>query len=297
MPITLSSDLSCFAVLKNELPEAVWAKDAALLIAAEHVLRIGVINLMPTKEATERQWARLLAKQRPWIEPIFVQMGSYESKNTEQEYLEQHYVPSELLNLDLLDGIILTGAPVEHLEFEEVAYWKELSSLIKEIEKRRIPILAICWGAQSLLYLRHGVQKINLEKKCFGIFDHQVKDSGLKEHLGDEIFIPHSRHTTWNISDLQTRKDLKILIESEEAGVFAVEDQHLDWYFTGHVEYERETLLIEYERDLAKGQAIDAPKGLNQLNDGSWTSEREWHETGNTLIRLWTEKLKSRIGA
>lgn len=297
MPITLSSDLSCFTVLKSELPEAVWAKDAGKSPTSNQVLRIGVINLMPTKEATERQWARLLAKQSSWIEPVFVQMGSYESKNTEQSYLEQHYIPSEELDLETLDGIILTGAPVEHLAFEEVDYWQELTQLITAVEAKRIPILAICWGAQSLLYIRHGIQKTALEKKCFGVFGHQVIDPKLKNLLGDEIHIPHSRHTTWQVADLQTREDLKILIESPEAGVFALEDEFKDWYFTGHVEYEGETLVIEYERDLAKGQPIEAPKGLIQLEDQSWIPENDWQETAHSLIGIWTDKLLLRIGA
>lgn len=300
MPIILPCQLSCFEALKTELPTLVWAEEEMSAQKAledkQAMLRIGVINLMPTKEATERQWARLLAKQPQWIVPQWVQMGSYESKNTEQSYLDKYYTTSEALNLTELDGIILTGAPVEHLEFEEVAYWEELRTFLEKVKLLHIPILAVCWGAQSLLYQRHGVPKKALGQKCFGIFNHSVLDHRLKGELGKNIAIPHSRHTTWDREDLMA-KPLKVLIDSEEAGVFALEDERGDWYFTGHAEYEAQTLVLEYERDLEKGQPIEVPKGIKKDDKGQWVSEATWHEEAKVLVGAWTRRLHSRIGA
>lgn len=296
MSIILKTQLSCYETLKTEFPaNVVAAPEEGSALKAFSSLKIGVVNLMPTKEATERQWARLMAKSRHWVEPVWIQMGSYQSTHVLPAYLDTHYTASEALALSDLEGVILTGAPVEHLAFEEVAYWQELSDLIDRLEAACVPILAVCWGAQALLYKRYGLAKHPLGQKCFGLFAHQLKGGHpLTAQLSEEVYLPHSRHTGWHRSEVAGVKQLEVLIESEPAGIFAIEDAEGDWFWSGHPEYETDTLLAEYERDLSKGLTIEPPEGYELLETGRWQPKHQWQETASRLLCNWLDEIGPR---
>lgn len=296
MSIILKAQLSCYETLKTEFPaNVVAAPEKGSALKAFSSLKIGVVNLMPTKEATERQWARLMAQSRHWIEPVWIQMASYQPTHVPPAYLDTHYAASEALALADLEGVILTGAPVEHLAFEEVAYWQELCDLIERLEAARVPILAVCWGAQALLYKRYGLAKHPLGKKCFGLFAHLAKaQHPLTRQLDKNVYLPHSRHTGWRQAEVAAVPQLEVLIESETAGIFAIEDAEGDWFWSGHPEYEADTLLTEYERDLSKGLAIDPPRGYEQLKTGRWQPEHQWQETASRLLCNWLDEIGPR---
>ena len=296
MSILLNPQLSCFEVLKSECPAQVVETQAdGRDIKAFSSLKIGVINLMPTKEATERQWSRLMVRSQHWIEPVWIQMESYQSRHTSETYMDDHYRGSSRVDLSKLEGIILTGAPVEHLSFDKVAYWPELNQFLDEISKANIPILAVCWGAQALLYKRYGLAKHTLGEKCFGIFDHQVRGGHpMTTALGSTVFLPHSRHTGWRKEEIANTPDLNILIESEEAGVFALEDREGDWFWSGHPEYEADTLLGEYHRDLEKGLVIGIPSGYQKIADNRWHIEHTWEDSAQRLLHNWIDEIAPR---
>lgn len=296
MSILLNPQLSCFEALKSEYPAQVVETQAdGRDIKAFSSLKIGVINLMPTKEATERQWSRLMVKSQHWIEPVWIQMGSYQSRHTSEIYLESLYKASDAVDLTKLEGVILTGAPVEHLAFEAVAYWAELDKFLDEITIANIPVLAVCWGAQALLYKRYGLLKHPLGEKCFGIFEHQIqKEHPMTAALNASVFLPHSRHTGWRKEELESSQALNILIESEAAGVFALEDREGDWFWSGHPEYETDTLLGEYHRDLEKGQTIAIPNGYLKTADNQWRTELTWEDSAQRLLHNWIDEIAPR---
>lgn len=294
MSIILNENLSCFKQLKSEFPSQVVARQPdGKVMKAFSSIRIGVINLMPTKEVTERQWSTLMASSKHWVEPIWIQMSSYQPKNVSSNYLNEHYEGVQTLDLSSIEGVILTGAPIEHLAFEDVDYWDELSELLDRITEANIPILSVCWGAQALLYKRYGIEKHALEEKCFGVFEHQIKGSHLlTKSLSETVYLPHSRHTGWKTESLENVEQLEILIQSKEVGVFALEDCEGDVYWSGHPEYERDTLLLEYQRDLDKGINIEMPRGYDCDKKGNCAIENPWGDVAKTLLGNWLSEIK-----
>jgi homoserine O-succinyltransferase len=253
-------------------------------------LRIAVVNLMPTKLVTETQLLRLLGNTALQVDISFVRMGSHESKNTPIEHLEAFYEPLDRVLGERFDGLVVTGAPVETLPFEEVDYWPELCALLAWSRDHVWSTFHICWGAQAGLYFRYGIKKYPLESKMFGLFHHRALD--LRDPLlrgFDEVFLaPHSRHTEVRREDIEAESSLKLLAASDEAGVYlAASKDGREVYVTGHPEYDRLTLKAEYDRDLAKGLPIGVPANYFPGDDPSSPPLMIWRSHAHLLYANW----------
>ena len=227
------------------------------------ILQIAILNLMPLKEDTELQLLRKLSTSGKSIKITFVNVTSYISKTTAPEHMKRFYSTFEEIKDKYFDGLIITGAPVEQMRFEEVIYWNELTKIMQWSETHAKSTLHICWGAQAGLYYHYGINKHLIDNKMFGIFSHKIDDKSSKILFGfeDGFKAPHSRHTTVYKEDIEKIPDLEVVSESDKAGVFIVENKNKNQLFvTGHLEYAQDTLDKEYKRDLAKGLKIECPK-------------------------------------
>ena len=225
-------------------------------------LRIAIVNLMPTKIATETQLLRLLGNTPLQVQITLLRMDSHEAKNTVREHLESFYATFDQVRDQKFDGLVVTGAPVELLPFEEVDYWSELVEVMDWSVDHVFSTLHVCWGAQAGLYHHFGIQKYPLERKMFGVFRHRVLEphSEILRGFDEEFPAPHSRHTEVRAADVHAARGLKVLAESEEAGLYlasSVDGRQV--FVTGHPEYDRDTLKSEYDRDVAKGLQIAVP--------------------------------------
>jgi homoserine O-succinyltransferase len=288
MPVRIPKDLPARAELADE-NIFVMGDDRA---ARQDIrpLRIAVVNLMPTKLVTETQLLRLLGNTSLQVDISFVRMGSHESKNTPTEHLEAFYEPLERVLHERFDGLVVTGAPVETLPFEEVDYWPELCALMEWSRKSVWSTLHICWGAQAGLFYRYGIRKHPLPRKMFGLFHHRALD--LKDPLlrgFDEVFLaPHSRHTEVRREDIEVEGALKLLAVSEEAGVYmAASRDGREVYVTGHPEYDRLTLKAEYDRDVAKGLPIEPPANYFPGDDPRLPPLMTWRSHAHLLYANW----------
>lgn len=253
-------------------------------------LRIILLNLMPTKIETETQILRLLSNSPLQVEIELLQMATHESKNTPLKHLLSFYKTLDDIKEEKFDGMIVTGAPVELLPFEEVDYWSELTEVFDWAEKNVYSTLYICWGAQAGLYYRYGVPKYSLAEKMFGIFPHRPLDlfHPLMRGLDDIFYVPHSRHTEIRREDIAKIKDLQIISYSDMSGVHIVSDMDCrNFYFTGHSEYDADTLAKEYFRDLNKGLNIKIPYNYFPENDIKRTPYMTWRQTGSLLFTNW----------
>ncbi|NLA72508.1 MAG: homoserine O-succinyltransferase [Clostridiales bacterium] len=253
-------------------------------------LRIILLNLMPTKIETETQILRLLSNSPLQVEIELLQMATHESKNTPLKHLLSFYKTLDDIKDEKFDGMIVTGAPVELLPFEEVDYWSELTEVFDWAEKNVYSTLYICWGAQAGLYYRYGVPKYSLAEKMFGIFPHRPLDlfHPLMRGLDDIFYVPHSRHTEIRREDIAKIKDLQIISYSDMSGVHIVSDMDCrNFYFTGHSEYDADTLAKEYFRDLNKGLNIKIPYNYFPENDIKRTPYMTWRQTGSLLFTNW----------
>lgn len=253
-------------------------------------LRIILLNLMPTKIETETQILRLLSNSPLQVEIELLQMATHESKNTPLKHLLSFYKTLDDVKEEKFDGMIVTGAPVELLPFEEVDYWSELTEVFDWAEKNVYSTLYICWGAQAGLYYRYGVPKYSLAEKMFGIFPHRPLDlfHPLMRGLDDIFYVPHSRHTEIRREDIAKIKDLQIISYSDMSGVHIVSDMDCrNFYFTGHSEYDADTLAKEYFRDLNKGLNIKIPYNYFPENDIKRTPYMTWRQTGSLLFTNW----------
>jgi len=255
-------------------------------------LRVGIVNLMPTTVDTEIQLLRLLGNNPLQVDITFLRMGSHESKNAPPGHLEKFYFSAkEIIALDVrFDGLIITGAPVESLPFEEVDYWEELAKIIDYSEKKAFSTLHICWGAQAGLYRRYKIPKKPLDKKLFGIFPHGVNEQRhlLFRGFDDEFLAPQSRHTTSDRAAIAAEPRLTIQSETDETGVFiATAREGREIYVTGHLEYDPLTLDMEYRRDLARGLSIEPPKNYYPDNDPSKTPIVRWRAHANLFFDNW----------
>jgi homoserine O-succinyltransferase len=253
-------------------------------------LRIAVLNIMPTKLVTETQLLRLIGNTSLQVDVTFVRMGSHESKNTPIEHLEAFYEPLDRVLHERFDGLVVTGAPVETLPFEEVDYWPELRELFAWSRTNVWSTFHICWGAQAGLYMRYGIEKRPLGEKMFGLFRHRALD--LKDPLlrgFDEVFLaPHSRHTTVAVEDVAAEPNLKLLAVSDEAGFYLAASQDgREVYVTGHPEYDRLTLKAEYDRDLAKGLPIKTPANYFPGDDPALPPIMTWRSHAHLLYANW----------
>jgi homoserine O-succinyltransferase len=253
-------------------------------------LRVAILNLMPTKVATETQLLRLLGNSPLQVEVTLLHTASHESKNVSAEHLITHYKSFAQVRRRKFDGFIITGAPVELLPFEQVDYWPELTDILTWAESNVFSMLYICWGAQAGLYHHYGIPKYTLPEKMFGVFPHHVYDHFHKLMRGfDDVFLaPHSRHTEIRRADIEQIPDLQILAESEEAGVYIVasrDGRHT--FVTGHSEYDPLTLKAEYDRDIAKGLPIRVPANYFPGDDPSQPPLVRWRGHSHLLFANW----------
>jgi len=255
-------------------------------------LKVGIVNLMPTKVETEIQLLRLLGKSPLQVDISFLRMESHESKNAPPGHMEKFYVSTrEIISGDTrFDGLIITGAPVETLPFEEVAYWEELVQVIDYSVEKVFSTLHICWGAQAGLYRRYGIPKKPLDKKLFGVFPHAVNEQyhALFRGFDDEFLAPQSRHTESDREAISGEPRLAIQSATEEAGVFIVTARNgREIYVSGHLEYDPLTLDKEYRRDVEKGLSIEPPKNYYPDNDPSRTPVVRWRAHANLFFDNW----------
>lgn len=288
MPINIPRGLPATEVLKQE---KIFVMDEDRARTQDiRPLNIIILNLMPEKEKTELQLLRLLGNTPLQVNVSLMHTATYESKNVSKSHLETFYTTFEHVKHRRFDGLIITGAPIEHLEFEEADYWEELTEIMDWAKENVTSILYICWGAQAALYYHYGINKYPLPKKCFGIFKHTVTDPTVELIRGfDDVFkAPHSRHTSVSIEAIRNHPDLMLLSESDEAGAFLImskDRKHI--MMTGHLEYDATTLRDEYERDLKKGLDIDMPVNYFPNDDASQEPLNSWRSHTYLLFSNW----------
>jgi len=288
MPVKIPATLPAAKILTEE--NIFVMDDQRAMMQDIRPLKIAILNLMPTKEVTETQLLRLLGNTPLQIEITLLMMASHESANTSREYLDAFYRTFDSVKDTKFDGLIVTGAPVENLPFEEVDYWPELVRILDWSRSHVYSTLHICWGSQAALYHYYGIGKHKLEEKAFGIFSHKVLNPTHKLVRGfDETFLaPHSRHTTIHREDVEKVADLEILAESEEAGVFLVASRDgRSIFVSGHAEYDAETLAREYNRDISKGLKIDVPKNYFPDDNPAHVPPVMWRAHANLLFVNW----------
>lgn len=253
-------------------------------------LKILILNLMPTKITTETQLARLLGNSPLQVELEFLQTASHKATHTPSDHMLSFYKTFDDIKHMKFDGMIITGAPVEHLEFEDVEYWDELCEIMEWSKKHVTSTFHICWGAQAGLYYHYGIKKKKLPKKLFGVFKHKAdyKQSILFRGFDDEFMVPHSRHTTVDRSDIEACKELKILASSDEAGIYVIStDLGRQIFVTGHSEYDADTLKNEYLRDKNSGLEIEIPKNYFPDDDDTKEPLMTWRSHANLLYSNW----------
>ncbi len=253
-------------------------------------LQILLLNLMPTKVDTETQLARVLGNTPLQIKLELIAPGSHVSKNTSQEHMLAFYKTFDEVRYRNFDGLIITGAPVEHLDFEDVDYWPELCEIMEWSKTHVHSTLHICWGAQAGLYYHYGIPKRQLPQKLFGVFEHTLEDPNfiLFRGFDDKFLVPHSRNTTVERADIEAVPGLKVLAASPDAGVYAVKNQGCKQVFVmGHAEYDRDTLKKEYLRDVSAGIHIQIPKNYFPDDDPTRDPVVTWRSCAHLLYANW----------
>ena len=283
--------------IPNNLPAAKTLTEENIFIMTEtraitqdiRPLKILILNLMPKKIETETQFARLLGNTPLQVELELIHTTSHKSKNTAQEHLLAFYKTFDDIKDQNFDGMIITGAPVEHLPFEEVEYWQELCEIMEWSKTHVHSTFHICWGAQAGLYYHYGIPKYQLDDKLFGVFPHYIERKNILFRGFDDIFyVPQSRHTTVNREDIEKVKNLKILSSSKETGVYAIAtDQGRQIFITGHSEYDADTLKNEYLRDVSQGKKITIPYNYFPNDDPTKEPIVSWRGHANLLFSNW----------
>jgi homoserine O-succinyltransferase len=290
MPLNIPIELPAVRLLREE---NIFVKDSEEASGQDiRPLRIVVLNLMPLKITTETDLIRLLSNTPLQIELEFMQLKSHTSKNTPIEHMLAFYKTFDSLRDKKYDGMIITGAPVENLEFEEVNYWPEICEIFDWARTHVTSTFFICWAAQAGLYHYYGVPKYKLDKKMFGIFEHTVSKEASRNPIFrgfDDVFcVPHSRNSEVHREDIQKNKELSIISESEEAGVYMVMARGgREFFVTGHSEYAANTLDTEYRRDLDKGLPIDMPKNYYKEDNPDNAPLVRWRGHANLLFSNW----------
>lgn len=288
MPIKIPRDLPAFKVLSDENIFVMNNERAGKQDIRP--LKIAILNLMPKKIQTENQLLRYLSNTPLQVEIKLLQTESYRSTHTSLEHMEKFYSFFNDIKEERFDGLVITGAPVEQLEFEDVMYWEELKEIMEWGKSNVFSTLHICWGAQAGLNYHYGIPKYQLEKKMFGVFKHYInnKNADLTRGLDDMFYAPHSRHTEVKREDIEKISELEILSESEEAGIFIVANKSRRQVFiTGHLEYERNTLSDEYFRDFNKGLDIEIPRNYFPNDNTSLTPMVTWRGSANIVFSNW----------
>lgn len=253
-------------------------------------LHIAILNLMPIKIETETQILRLLGNSPLQVEIELLQAASHHSKHTSAEHLLKFYKTFDNIMDQYFDGLIITGAPIEKLAFEQVDYWKELCEILDWARHHVFSMFAICWGAQAALYHYYDIPKYTLPKKLSGVFQHRylVEHHPLLRGFDDCFYAPHSRHTDILREDVEKVKDLQILSESDEAGLYIISDKHSrNFFITGHSEYDRETLSNEYHRDLNRGLPVETPKRYYPSDNTHAKPDMNWRAHASLLYSNW----------
>lgn len=288
MPLNLPDGLPAIKSLRKE---NIFVFDETRAMHQDiRPLKIIILNLMPLKIATETDLLRLLSNSPLQIEIDFLQIDTHISKNTSLDHLNAFYHTFSEIKENKYDGMIITGAPVELLPFEEVDYWKELCNIFEWADHHITSTMFVCWGAQAALHYHYGVPKYPLLKKMFGVFDHRITDSKLPIFRGfdDTYKAPHSRHTEIRAEDIDKVPDLEVISHSETAGVFMAIAKHGKQIFiTGHPEYSRDTLDKEYKRDLEKGLPIDLPQNYYPSDDASKVPMLSWRSHASLMYSNW----------
>jgi homoserine O-succinyltransferase/O-acetyltransferase len=288
MPINIPDKLPALELLRSE---GVFVMSETQAIHQDiRPLKLAILNLMPLKIDTENQLLRLLSNSPLQVEIQLLKTRTYTSKNTSSEHLETFYKTLEEIEHNKYDGLIITGAPVEHIEFEEVDYWTEMKEIMDWSVHNATSTLYICWAAQAALYYFYGIPKHELPGKMFGVFPHTVNNRRAPIVRGyDDIFVaPHSRHTEVRREDILRVPELDLVSESPKAGVYLVTSKDRKQVFvTGHSEYDPHTLQREYERDLAKGADIQIPENYFRDDDPSLEPVVNWRSHSNLLYSNW----------
>ncbi len=288
MPIKIPDKLPAKNILQRE---NIFIMDESRAIHQDvRPLKIIIFNLMPLKLVTETQLLRMLSNTPLQVEIDLMTTETHHPKNTPAEHLAAFYKTFEEIKKDKYDGMIITGAPIEHLDYDEITYWEELKGIMEWSRHNVTSTLHICWGAQAGLYYHYGIPKYNLNKKLFGVFGHYVNDrkESLMRNFDDIFYAPHSRNTGVRRKDIEKVPELKILSESDEAGVHIVisPDKRLI-FVTGHSEYDPLTLRDEYFRDLEKGLDIELPKNYFPNDDSSLPPKVRWRAHAGLLFSNW----------
>lgn len=288
MPIKVQKDLPAKAILERE---NIFMMDEDRAISQDiRPLEILIVNLMPVKEETETQLLRALSNNPLQVDCTFLMLESHTSKNTSASHLNKFYVYFDEVEKKKFDGMIITGAPVENMEFEEVNYWEELKKIMEWSKTHVTSSFHICWGAQAGLYYHYGIPKYKRETKLSGIYRHKVLDRKvpLVRGMDDYVMAPHSRYTEVRREDIVQHPELMILAESEEAGIYMVMSRDGKQIFVqGHPEYDRMTLNGEYHRDLDKGLEPDIPCNYYENDDPDTVPLLNWRNAANTLYGNW----------
>ena len=290
MPLNLPDKLPAIDLLKEE---NIFVIDNSRACTQDiRPLKIVILNLMPLKITTETDLIRLLSNSPLQIEVSFMKLKSHTSKNTPIEHMKAFYRDFELMRNEKFDGMIITGAPVEHLEFEDVNYWGEIQEIFDWTRSHVTSTFYICWAAQAGLYHHYGIPKYQLDHKMFGIFEHHIcegfKQLPIFRGFDDVFFVPHSRHTEVRRADIEKHPELQIISESDDSGVHIVMARGgREFFVTGHSEYSPYTLDTEYRRDLGKGLPIDMPKNYYRDNDPEKGPLVRWRSVANLLFSNW----------
>ena len=290
MPIKIPNNLPAVDILAKE--NIFVMKESRALSQDIRPLKFVIVNLMPTKIETETQLLRLISNTPLQIEVTLLKMDTYKSKNVSEEHMETFYKTFDDIKDERFDGMIITGAPIETLDFEDVIYWEEIMKIMEWSKKHVFSVLHICWGAQAGLYYHYEIKKYQLNKKIFGIFPIKLEERYENNELFrgfDEIFnMPHSRHTKIEESDILKETELEILAKSDEAGVSIIRSKDKRKIFlTGHLEYDRFTLAKEYERDVSQNKKIDVPFNYYPEDDPTKKPIFNWKAHANLLFVNW----------
>ena len=291
MPIYTKAGLPVNEILRKEKIQILEELEKANSLEENNkVLEVAILNLMPLKEDTELQLLRKLSASGKSIKITFVKVSTYTSKTTAPEHMQRFYSTFGEIKNKYFDGLIITGAPVEQMEFEKVDYWAELEKIMDWSESHTKSTLHICWGAQAGLYHHYGIDKHLIPNKMFGVFEHKIDDKNSKILFGFEegFKAPHSRHTTVYKKDIENVPELDVVAESDKAGVFIVENKAKRQLFvTGHLEYAVDTLDKEYKRDVSKGLKIEIPENYYMDNNPEEKPVFSWKENGDKIYSNW----------
>lgn len=288
MPINIPSELPARSALESE---NIFVMTEERAVSQDiRPLELAIVNLMPTKIATEIQLLRLLGNSPLQVDITLIQAENHVHKNTSAKHLDKFYSTFSREKHRKFDGMIITGAPVEQIPFENVDYWEELQQIMDYSKENVFSTLHICWGAQAALYHHYGIDKKEMDSKMFGVFPHRVltTKSPLFRGFDDVFHVPHSRHTEVRKEDIIECQSLEIMAESDEAGVcIARNEMYKQIFITGHLEYDRETLALEYFRDKDRGLPIDVPKNYFENDDPNMVVNMSWRSHANLFFSNW----------